>query len=365
MKYLFILGRNIELSVAELVTFLDKEKISFKVEGVVLNGCLIETKKPLGKIIDKLGGIVAIGEVLASGKNTVKELDKQQLYVGKGNKLNYTLADFDGDNFDEIQDYLKQRFREERLKATEKKLTGRIKLQTGEEVSKVYSNLIHEQYFVFKDNFGRVIEQSNAKAIEERDMKKPVRRHALSISPRLSKIMINLSGAREGETLLDPFCGIGSILQEALLQNMKVIGIDKDSEAIKGAKINLKWFGFDEKKYNLINGDSSSIKIPHVAAVATEPELGELQKGIPTYELAVKMARGFEDLMINVLRNLRKYVKGRIVFTAPLIQTKERRIECNLNRIASESGFKIAKGFPISEFRESSIVGRSILVLEK
>jgi hypothetical protein len=37
-------------------------------------------------------------------------------------------------------------------------------------------------------------------------MQKPIRREELAISPRLAKILINLSGAKKNNLLLDPFC---------------------------------------------------------------------------------------------------------------------------------------------------------------
>ena len=67
--------------------------------------------------------------------------------------------------------------------------------------------------------------------VKNRDMNKPVRREALAISPRLSKILINLSEAKPHDKLLDPFCGIGGILAEALIKRINVHGIDKDKMA--------------------------------------------------------------------------------------------------------------------------------------
>lgn len=368
MKYLFILGRNVELSVAEIKSFFEKEKINFKVLSLVHNGLLIETNATFQKgLVEKFGGVISIGKVLAEGtlKEILNELDKQLLYDGKSNKLNYVVFDFHGKGFVDILLYLKARFKEERLKATEKKLTGRIKLQSGELVPNLASNLIQEKYFVFENSFGRVIETCDYDKIEKRDMKKPVRRESLSISPRLSKVLINLSQIKEGKTLLDPFCGIGVILQEALLQNIKVIGIDIDKEAISDAKRNLEWFNFSNKNYHLIGGDSSKIQIQNVDAIATEPDLGELQKTIPSKERANKLITDFETLIVAVLNNLKSKVRGRIVLTAPLIQTGQKKIACDFKKIASKTGLKIAKGFPIDEFREDSIVGRSIITLEK
>ncbi len=362
MKYLFLLGRNPELSTEEVKSFLEKEEIKFRIIREINNGILIETDRKIPKIIDRLGGTISIGEVLADGdaKDIIQELENKILYSVSRNKLNYIVYNFNGENPEEILSYLKRRFRDEGLKATEKKPTGRIKIQEGKEIPKVSSNLIDEQYFIFEDNFGRITQKSNYEEIEKRDMGKPVRRNELSISPRLAKIMINLSQIRKGETLLDPFCGIGTILQEALLQDIKVIGIDKDGKAIHDARLNLKWFKFRESNYRLINEDSSKIKISEIQGIATEPNLGELQKKSPSPEKAKQAINEFEELIIKVLRNLKRYVKGRIVFTAPLILAGKKRISCSLEKISSETGLNIIGNF--NEFRENSIVGRSIIV---
>ena len=367
MKYLFIAGRNVDLSLEEIKSFLKKERIDFMVISKFSNGILVETRRLLTRVIDKLGGFVSIGEVLAEGnaKEIMEVLENKPLYNVRKNKLNYAVYDFNGKEFERICFYLKNRFRLEGLKATEKKLTGRINLQSGGEVSKASSNLIDEQYFLFENSFGRIIEESDYEKIEKRDMTKPVRRNELSISPRLAKILINLSEIKHGERLLDPFCGIGTILQEALLQGIKVIGIDKDKKAIDCSELNLKWFHFPIQNYKLINADSSNVVIPNIEAIVTEPDLGELQRRVPSEAKAQEITKSFEALIIKVLRNLKKSVRGRIVFTTPLIQTEKRRVSCNFSNIALMTGLRIVKGFPIDEFREKSIVARSVVVMEK
>jgi len=380
MKYLFILGRNIELSVAELRSFFRKNNWKFEKIKLAGNGLLVESSAKIGKgTVPKLGGTISVGEVLASGdaKEIFSQLGKIELHSGKSNKLNYVVHDFGSEILKDAENYLKQRFKAEKLKATEKKLTGSIQLQGGASVAKVASSLIDEQFFIFssKDEnyFGRIFESSDYGEIEKRDMQKPVRRNELAISPRLAKILVNLSevSSEKGEILLDPFCGIGVVLQEALLQRIKATGIDIDKTAVAGARQNLEFFGFDKKNYKLINGDSSKIKINEkISGVATEPDLGKLQKSVPGEEEARKIIGEFEKLMIKVLNNIKENVKGKIAFTAPLIFAGKKggRIGCDFKRIANSTGLKICEGFPIQEFRErfraKSIIGRSIVVLE-
>jgi tRNA G10 N-methylase Trm11 len=217
--------------------------------------------------------------------------------------------------------------------------------------------------------FGKITQFCDYEQIEKRDMEKPVRRQELAISPRLAKIMINLSEIKKGETLLDPFCGIGVILEEALLQGIKTIGIDKDKEAVSGAMKNMQWCGFKKENYTFINGNSEKIFPGKCNVIVTEPSLGDILKKIPTPKEAQDSLRDFESLIIKVLNNMKNNVSGKIVFTSPFIRTHRGRVSCDAEFILGKTGLKMSKikgvDFPIEEFRENQIVGREIFVLEK
>jgi len=373
------LGRNLKLSMAEVFSYFEKEGIQIKNYVLRKNALLLETNQELGNIIEHFGGVISIGEIIAFGNTNeiIKQLEKISIYDKKENKFNYILWDFSDESKKSIiLTYLKNRFRTEKLKATEKHLGEIMDLQNRESVRVVSSGkLIDEQYFIFEDDktkncfFGKIIQKCDYKKIEQRDMKKPVRRNELAISPRLAKIMINLSQAKKGDVLLDPFCGIGVILGEALSENRKVIGVDNDKIAIENAKRNLFWFGFKKEDYNLIVGDSRKIKINKANVIVTEPHLGQILKKIVKKEEAEKMANDFERLIISILGNLKNSISGKIVFTSPLIQTNKGRVSCNVENILNNTGLKLCeiKGitFPIPEFRKNQIVGREIFVLKK
>jgi tRNA G10 N-methylase Trm11 len=358
IKYLFILGRNFELSIAEIKSYFGKDFISSSLNK---NGLLVELKNEIPEnTIDKFGSIISIGKILGN----FEDLDKINIYMGEKNNFNYILMDY-SENLDKVQNYLKKRFRSEKLKATEKRLDSIMKSQEGEIIRKSSSKLLDEEYFIFDNYFGKIIQKCDYVSIEKRDMEKPVRRESLSISPRLAKIMVNLSQVKEDELLIDVFCGIGVILQEALLQNIRVVGIDKDKDAIKGAKENLEWFGFSKEDYKLFNADSKSVQIQKVAAMVSEPELGNILRKIPTKENAQKTLNFFERLMVGVLNNIQDSVKKRFVFTAPLIRISKKRLGCDIEKILERTNLELVEGFPIQEFRENQIVGREIFVLEK
>ena len=370
MKYLFILGRNQELSIAEIKSYLRRTNNEFEEIGLVKNGILISVEKELEKNeIDYLGGTLAIGQVICSGDETrfMKEIEKTMIYSGTKNNFNYTVWDFSAE-FEGFREYLKKRFREEKLKASFKGLTNEIHMQDGENELIPSSRTLDEEYFLFEKNeisyFGKIIQKCDYKKLEERDMKKPVRRESLAISPRLAKIMINLSEIKKGEKLLDAFCGIGVILQEALLQGIDVTGVDNDKYAIEGAKQNLKWFNFDEKKYFLINYDSTQVNLGNFNVMVSEPDLGETLKKVPQKEKAEKILKEFEKLMVQIINNVKRKVSGKIVFSSPYIRIGKKRISCDIDNICTRTGYKLfEKGIP--EFRDNQIVGRMIFVLER
>lgn len=377
MKYLFILGRNPELSIAEVLAFLKRKNITISNKEIHKNSMLVDISTNLSEnSIDYLGGILAIGKILT---DKIQDLDKEDLYSETKNKFNYVVWDF-SEKTEEFSDYLKKRFKEEKLKATEKRFGSFIKLQNGKNVPNISSKTVSQQFFAFNQFFGKIIQTCEYEKLEKRDMEKPVRRGKLAISPKISKIMINLSLIKKEGTLLDPFCGIGAILQEALLQDLKVIGIDIDKNAIKGAHQNLEWGNFSTRKYTLMRKDSQRVKIQKVDVLVAEPDLGEVLKIVEDKKRKIIVRKSyshhkakermieFENLIINVLNNLQDNISGRIVFTSPFIKcfnNKKERIGCNINIILEKTNLNLVKGFPINDFRQDQVTGRQIFVLEK
>ncbi|MBN1159772.1 MAG: hypothetical protein JXA43_00850, partial [Candidatus Diapherotrites archaeon] len=74
-----------------------------------------------------------------------------------------------------------------------------------------------------------------------------------SMNPKEAKLIINLSGAKEGETLLDPFCGAGGILIEAGLMGIKTYGIELKEEVFEGCKRNLEFYKVKNSSVEMAN----------------------------------------------------------------------------------------------------------------
>lgn len=387
MKYVFVLGRNPLLSAAEIFSRFEREGAGILSYEMKRNGMIVDAEKAVDifLIMKELGGTIAAGKVLFSGsaEEVFKKISSEAIYAGREIKMTYSLINFADAGIERrVLEAMKENFKKEGLKARFKGVGGTIKMQGGSIASGSPSKIMLRDmnYFVFDGNsgisFGILESCADAKESEKRDIGKPERREELAISPRLAKILINLSGAKKGGIVLDPFCGIGVILQEALLMGINAVGVEIDASAAKNAKKNIEWL---KKNYSVsaecevINADSRKARLrKNIDGIATEPALGKLLKRVPSREEAQEMAKGFESLIAKVLENVKKYLKkgGKIAFTSPLIKTNAEKVGCDIGRIASSAGLKVYEiaglkeaAFPIREFREGQIVGREIWVL--
>ncbi|ADI32317.1 DNA methyltransferase [Staphylothermus hellenicus] len=131
---------------------------------------------------------------------------------------------------------------------------------------------------------------------------------SIALPVRLSRLLINLARVKEGEVLLDPFAGTGSILIEALMMKIRPIGIEIDWKLIHGARENLLHYGFDN--WVLILGDSTNIKLSGIDGIATDPPYG---RAASTHGL------GAEYIYSKFIENSAESLKNKryLVFMAP------------------------------------------------
>ncbi len=119
-----------------------------------------------------------------------------------------------------------------------------------------------------------------------RDRNRPKRDSRVGmLPPKLAQIIINLATAssttnhHQISTILDPFCGTGVLLQEALLMNYRVLGSDISAKMIDYTSINLNWIINQEKlpqtNYKLYLADATTFQWPiKFNYLATETYLG-------------------------------------------------------------------------------------------
>jgi len=121
---------------------------------------------------------------------------------------------------------------------------------------------------------GRELFNFSSKEFTKRHIKNRPFFYPISLHPRESRCLVNLSGVRPNEKLLDPFCGTGGILLEAALMGIDSYGLDIRRDMVKGSKKNLKAFGVSA---TILQGDARRIEKVYdfkFDAVVTDPPYG-------------------------------------------------------------------------------------------
>jgi len=116
--------------------------------------------------------------------------------------------------------------------------------------------------------FGKVVWERPS--FEDRKVQNRPYFHPTSIHPKYARVLVNLSGVKRGEKLLDPFCGTGGILIEASLIKAKVFGSDVDSDMVRGSKDNLEFYKLEGV---VKHGDARKLTGKY-DAIATDPPYG-------------------------------------------------------------------------------------------
>ncbi|AJF62333.1 MAG: RNA methylase [archaeon GW2011_AR20] len=349
-EYLFVLGRDKELSLLELLCYFSKKNIKYEMKGKWINLVIFSTDKN-NFDIDELGGTIKIAKIIfkkGNEENLMKFL--REFEIPNKNKIYYSVND------DLIKETLSKRFKEEEIKAYYKR-----NVQDPSDALKLDLELIF-----FKNYLAKVIQVSNPKIYKKRDEVRPRFDEKKVISIRLAKILINLSQAKK--EILDPFCGAGTMLQEALLMNLDAYGLDVN---IKEARDNLLWLSKNFKvknKIKLIQGDSRNLSryIKNIEAVVTEPYLGPYLKTYPNEEEARNIISRLNLLYLRVFQELSK-ITNKIVIILPVILTRNRRrLNIDIKNLLRNTNFKIANSqLPIIYKHKGSILEREIWIFNK
>lgn len=367
-EYIFILGRDPELSMLELKSYLDTRKIKHELVEYSKKAAFLKLPElDFAAMIKDLGGISKIARVFDN-------IDNENLFNIKGNKLNYGLSAYDETDTEELKTELKSMFKEQRIKATIKNPAHEDDFLGPSEVVK--HELLKKGFEIIAYNgaYARTIAVFNPFEYEKRDKARPSQRPLEMISIRLAKILINLSGSKPGLRVLDPFCGIGVILQEAMLMGIDSIGIDKDREAVNASIRNTEWARntFNcTAKCKVVNTDSTRQLDTKADSVASEPYLGPLLRKIPMENEAVKIAGQLKPMYDLLLKNLKNSVKGRIAIVIPRFRLYSgKRISVGFEQIIANNGYAPVQimpeiKFPIIYLGQRGIIEREIWVIEK
>lgn len=382
MKYLFLLGSAPELAAAELEAVLREKPI--KVVSNVFRADLSDSEvKTAG---DKLGGTVKILKELSTNSDLdhlPSELCQTLLAEASDKNIQFgvsLLGTLPKNPQSVIFDLTKKT--KQLLVENDRKARFVLPKAPSTELSSVVvsKQKITELVCLFLETgdilLGQTIWVQDFADWGKRDYGRPeAEGHIGMIPPKVARMMINLAvgnGEVNEKTLLDPFCGVGTVLAEAIVLGLSVIGSDSQMDQIRRSEKNLAWI---KSEYNLKNSFSIQHKSSETVSLAlkpntidyivTEPDLGPSNENYLRSNLgliSLKLTALYERSLADWTKILRK--DARVVMVLPSFNMfGNENQDCVKKTIdkAKVMGYSLEAG-PFSYFRPQAIVRRNICV---
>lgn len=127
-----------------------------------------------------------------------------------------------------------------------------------------------EQWFAVTQLGGRWLfgDCSYGEAVWLRHQQKP-QNYSTALSTRVARAVVNIAvPVIAGTRVIDPCCGIGTVVVEAMSMGIDIVGNDMNPLAVRGARVNLAHFGMP----NVVTlADMRSLDLPAVFPAPTAP----------------------------------------------------------------------------------------------
>lgn len=387
----FILGSQKELCVAELKAVIGNAyQPLFESSQVVI---LEDFTQNFQQLQNLLAGVIKIGKIFGEfslwNKEEAADLIASQVSEAQGkNKISFGLSVYDLGNqkqtrtlekeLDALGIEIKKRLKKSQrpvryVKAREPRLSSAVIETNGLLLSGGEFVLFTAPHQIF---LGQTETIQDFRAWEKRDMGRPARDPKSGmLPPKLARIMINLAGVDPASsTLLDPFCGSGTILMEAsLLGFQRVIGSDISQTAIHDAQQNFSWLknAFDEtiRQPDFFCADVSDLLeliTQPIDAIVTETFLGKPRMHPLAQSEINSVTRPLLELYQKTLFSFSKLIKhhGKLVIAFPMFKMQNGSFyEMSLQNYFEETEFSIEQTFPYH--RPDQLIGRQIVVAKR
>lgn len=346
-RYLFLFGRTPALSLLELVTFFPSA------EPIDSIGAMVDGDIDPAQSISRLGGTVKIATIV----DTVVDVTPFTLAQSLTKHTGVTHITFGISRYDTME-----RVSRAFLTETKKQLDGLgkasrfIEAQHESSLSSVVVQKQHVTELVViqhknKTLVGITSVVQDFESWNRRDYDRPFADPKSGmLPPKVARMVVNTarsyqsgSGLRkdQGQTpssigqtpiLLDPFCGMGTILAEALLIGWNVVGSDILEEVVQKASKNLAWLtstnrhvtmGSSQLFYTDATHISEKLESESIDAIVTEPFMGssdiENRSSAINHGKIKNRIKGLEKLYIGCLKDWYKVLKvgGKIVIAIP------------------------------------------------
>lgn len=387
--YLFVLGRNFELSRTELKPFCE-EILADPVHHLLLAENLkFENPRELPKtpeqiFLDRLGGTIRMAEVIgefSSRKELLEKIFELSTIDPEREKPKIGISSFGTKN-----EFLPEFLKKTKSFFAEKEVPLRIENAGGKNLTsgQIFDRKLlkrgHE-FLIWKrgDSFllAKTMANQNLRNYTLRDRGKNFRDPKMGmLPPKLAQILINLANPMPNETVIDPFCGSGTLNIEAAITGFRTIGSDANSEYAHNAQKNFEQmaekFRYEPTSGKFFRSKAQQFpfeKLPGV--ITTEGTLGENFTYRPSYSEAEKNA----DVVLQMWEKFfescdPKYIRM-VVLCLPCWETTEGKLSISeklfakipKNSYTPAALFDGQKTFVYA--RPDAFVGREICVLKR
>lgn len=397
--YAFILGRETKLSLAEIIQVLTAHDIHFTLISFANEVALFEADFIDPELFYQLGGSIKLARVQSINEN---QIDAELMNAAKqkvaDRKFHIGMSMYSASPFVK-KHQLEKQTKEYRKKffslKTQLKAAGhsiRFVESKDLQLSSVVvrkNHLIDERgiEFIFIHTgsqlyLGQTLAVQDFESFAQRDHARPFRDDRSGmLPPKLARTMLNLSGKMIDDevTVLDPFCGSGTVLQEAMLLGAgKVLGSDLSKKAVLDSLGNLSWLRteFDlrtDARIEQVDVIELTSWLPEnfVDVIATEPYLGTpVRKKLTKSEIKERqdaLSRLYDEALIQMHHVLKP--GGIAVMIFPFIQNSRLPLPRHMCRLFEQinlgEGIVSGNRLGIDYQRPGQHVGREIMILKK
>jgi tRNA (guanine10-N2)-dimethyltransferase len=263
-------GENETLPAAELKAILEAEDFSYRIIEELDQVVRLETDQNSVKIVQSRS---AYTRICALELFTCEAQDEAFGQAVEATNFKRVLSE--GESFAVRIRRVKEYAAKSRTMDFERKLGKHILQNTSttkvnlKKPDKTFFGVLTSQKLVF----GIKLAEMKPKTFSERRPRKKPFFHPSAMPSKLARCMVNLSRAKTGELLLDPFCGTGSVMIEAAIVGCHVLGFDVQRHMVEGTKRNLKHFGV--KPEGLVIADSRELPLKRIDRIVTDPPYGK------------------------------------------------------------------------------------------
>jgi len=369
-KYFFIFGKTPKLSLAELQNVLYQSKINFK--QVLYNDqiFIFETKEKIEpKLFFQLGGSIKFGEIIKKTQTIYKEplanIINSQIKI---KKITFGLSDYSNQHLNlsklgiETKKIIRQkkpcRFVNPKTQALTAVAAKKNKLlDIGIEIC------IFQQHGIYL--LGKTLAVQDFELWNKLDYGRPEFDPKIGmLPPKVAQMMINLI-PNKTKSIWDPFCGFGTILQQAaILRYKNILGSDINKNTVIKAQKNIDWF---IENFNInSNIELKTLDITKVTnkdfnflpqSIATEPYLGKPLSGRETQTELNKIKSELQLLYLKSFEKFNKLLEPKhiIVFIFPKLKFKKQIIDTSIDENIKQLGYKLLNEFDYTRSKQHLI----------